>query len=93
MEPVTGDTEVSETCELRKMYFLPELRGTGMGIILLELCLEMAREKSFRRCYLETIEAMKEARRLYRKHGFTHLDAPMGNTGHSACNKWMVKEL
>ncbi len=93
VERGTGDTGVSETCELRKMYFLPELRGTGMGTTLLDLCLEMAREKGFRLCYLETIEAMKEARRLYARHGFVVLEAPMGNTGHSACNKWMVKQL
>ena len=82
-----------EICELRKMYFLPELRGTGMGTILLDLCLEKARERGFRQCYLETIEAMKEARRLYARRGFILLEAPMGNTGHSACNKWMVKQL
>ena len=88
-----GGNGVSDTCELRKMYFLPELRGIGIGTRLLELCLEMAREMAYRRCYLETIEAMKEARRLYARHGFTHLEAPMGNTGHAACNSWMAKEL
>lgn len=92
-ENKVGENGVSEVCELRKMYFLPELRGIGMGTRLLELCLEMAREKAYRHCYLETIEAMEEARHLYRKHGFTHLEAPMGNTRHSACNAWMAKDL
>jgi len=80
-------------CELRKMYFLPELRGTGMGTRLLSLCLEDARRLGYRQCYLETIESMAQARKLYRAHGFAPLDRPMGATGHSSCNAWMVKEL
>jgi putative acetyltransferase len=82
-----------DVCELRKMYFLPALRGTGMGTTLLKLILDTARKAGYRRCYLETLERMEQARRLYQKHGFEQIDAPLGNTGHSGCNSWMVKEL
>ena len=82
-----------DVCELRKMYFLPALRGTGMGTTLLQLILETAHEAGYRRCYLETLERMEQARRLYQQHGFEQIDAPLGNTGHSGCNSWMVKEL
>ena len=82
-----------KTCELRKMYFLPELRGTGMGTMLLGMCLEEARQRGYTTCYLETIEAMTGARRMYRKHGFEPLDQPMGATGHSSCNAWMAKSI
>jgi len=85
-----GDPDV---CELRKMYFLPELRGTGMGTALLKIILDSAREAGYRQCYLETLEHMHQARRLYRKHGFETIGAPMGNTGHAGCNSWMVKPL
>lgn len=81
------------TCELRKMYFLPDLRGTGMGTRLLRRCLDTARELGFQRCYLETLGWMNHARHLYRKFGFTDLDAPLGSTGHSGCNRWMIREL
>ena len=81
------------TCELRKMYFLPQLRGTGMGSRLLSLCLEQAVKLGYRQCYLETLESMVHARHLYSKHGFEPLDSPMGNTGHSSCNAWMSREL
>ena len=57
-----------ETCELRKMYFLPELRGTGMGMKLLDLCLRRAGDIGYRRCYLETRESMSHARHLYRNY-------------------------
>jgi len=82
-----------DVCELRKMYFMPALRGSGMGTKLLSAILEAARKAGFRRCYLETLGTMTEARRLYLKHGFEVMDAPLGNTGHSGCNSWMIREL
>lgn len=54
--PLTGGDR--ETCELRKMYFLPELRGTGMGARMLTFCLQEARKDGFRSCYLETLHSM-----------------------------------
>ena len=56
-----GDPEV---CELRKMYFLPELRGLGAGAALMAWCLEAARTLGFRRCYLETLRGMDAAQKL-----------------------------
>jgi putative acetyltransferase len=91
MGPLADGPE--EVCELRKMYFLPELRGSGMGSRLLQLILDAARAAGFRRCYLETLEHMHQARRLYRQYGFEPIDAPMGNTGHTGCNSWMVRDL
>jgi putative acetyltransferase len=80
-------------CELRKMYFLPELRGTGIGAQLLTIILRAARRAGYRRCYLETLGRMHQARRLYRRNGFEEIAAPMGDTGHSGCNSWMVRDL
>jgi len=82
-----------DVCELRKMYFLPELRGTGMGSKLLRRILDSARQAGFQRCYLETISAMDQARKLYTDFGFTPLEGPLGNTGHSGCNQHMVLKL
>lgn len=80
-------------CELRKMYFLPELRGTGAGRRLLTLCLDTARELGHRACYLETLTGMAAARHLYEQLGFRRLDAPMGATGHFGCDQWYLREL
>lgn len=91
MGPLSGGED--GVCELRKMYFRPELRGTGMGSRLLLRILEAAREAGYTLCYLETLDNMEGARRLYLKHGFGFIDKPLGNTGHSGCNTWMVKEL
>ena len=91
MGPLQGGAR--DVCELRKMYFLPELRGAGMGAKLLAVILAAAREAGYRRCYLETLGSMQEARRLYLKHGFQPIDAPLGSTGHSGCNSWMIRDL
>lgn len=83
----------NDTCELRKMYFLPEARGAGMGSQMIKLCLKGAREDGFKRCYLETVDEMAAAQKAYRKHGFEYLDGPMGATGHGGCGKWMLLNL
>lgn len=82
-----------DVCELRKMYFLPEARGAGMGRAMLMRCLDAARERGYTRCYLETLSIMRDARRLYERAGFTQIPAPMGATGHFSCDAWYVQAL
>jgi putative acetyltransferase len=82
-----------DTCELRKMYFLPELRGLGFGQKLMDLCLAEARRAGFQRCYLETLERMTRARALYEKNGFRPLGCALGRTGHFGCDAYYLKEL
>jgi putative acetyltransferase len=81
------------TCELRKMYFLPEARGRGLGERLLRLCLDRAREFGYRQCYLETLTGMDAAMRLYQRLGFRLLPGPLGNTGHFSCDRQYLLEL
>jgi putative acetyltransferase len=83
----------ADVCELRKMYFLPQARGLGAGSAMITRCLDSAGEFGFRRCYLETLTGMDAAQALYRKHGFTTLCAPMGNTGHHGCDRWFIRAL
>lgn len=90
--PLAGDA-TGEVCELRKMYFLPELRGLGAGRALIERCMDAARAFGFRRCYLETLEHMTAARRLYLANGFVEIGAPCGNTGHFSCDRFFQREL
>jgi putative acetyltransferase len=83
----------ADTCELRKMYFLPELRGLGAGAMLMTWCLESARLAGFRRCYLETLTGMDAAQKLYERAGFRRIEGPMGSTGHFGCNRFYIREL
>ncbi len=81
------------TCELRKMYFLPEARGKGAGRALIERCLVMAKELGYARCYLETLTGMDAAQALYRKVGFLPLCEARGATGHHGCDRFYQREL
>lgn len=83
----------ADTCELRKMYLCAELRGTGTGARLLQTCLDDATGAGYKRCYLETMDSMRQARRLYGRFGFSYLSERMGDTGHSSCGTWMARDL
>lgn len=83
----------SGVCELRKMYFLPEARGKGMGEALLRHCLAVAAGLGYRTCYLETLTGMDQALKLYGKLGFRPLCAALGRTGHGGCDRWFIREL
>jgi putative acetyltransferase len=89
--PLVGGDE--DVCELRKMYFLPSLRGLGAGTALMAACLDAARAHGFKRCYLETLCGMTAAQKLYERSGFVRLEAPMGDTGPGGCNTFMAREL
>ena len=54
-------------CELQKMYFLPKIRGLGLGSKLIKKCLYFAKKMDYNLCYIETMYNMKDAQRLYQK--------------------------
>lgn len=87
------DNSTLNICELQKMYFLKETRGKGIGFQLIQLCLEKAAELGYEKCYLETLPQMLTAQNLYKKVGFEYLSQPIGNTGHTTCPVWMIKQL
>ena len=87
---VGGD---ARTCELKKMYFLPEGRGKGFGQQLLARCLSEARSMGYEYCYLETFNTMKGAMKVYERNHFHKIEGPMGNTGHFACDVFYLLKL
>ena len=80
-------------CELVKMWLLPEARGLGLGRAMIEKCLQQAKELGFSKVYLESMPELKQALNIYEKFGFQYLNAQMGNSGHTGCQKWMIKVL
>ena len=82
-----------DTCELVKMYLLPEARGYGLGRTLIEKCIEAAADNGFKKIYLETMPELKQALSVYEKFGFKYLSDPMGHSGHTGCSLWMLKVL
>lgn len=83
-----------ENCtELVKFYISESGRGKGVGRVLLEKTVESAKELGYRQIYLESIPEFSTAVSIYEKQGFKYLEKPLGNSGHSGCNLWMLKDM
>lgn len=82
-----------DTCELVKMYLAPEGRGKGLGKLLIQQCLDAAKNAGYKKVYLETMPELIVAVPMYEKFGFTYLSGPLGDSGHNGCNIWMMKEV
>ncbi len=87
------DNYEGNVCELQKMYFLPEAHGRGVGAKMMEFCIVKAKEFNFEKIYLETMEYMIHAQKLYKQSGFEYIDCALGNTGHYSCPVHMIKAL
>ncbi|RKF18807.1 GNAT family N-acetyltransferase [Alginatibacterium sediminis] len=84
---------VTQTCELRKLFVLPNARGLSIGRKLSEACIEFAKSANYQQCYLDTLSSMQAAIALYKKLGFTQLKAPLAASEHNGCDVWMLKDL
>jgi putative acetyltransferase len=83
----------SDTCELVKMYLLPEARGLGIAKVIIEKCILFAKEMGYKYIYLESMPELKNALSLYEKFGWKYLDKRVGSNHHSACGLWMLYEI
>lgn len=81
------------TCELVKLYLASATRGRGIGKLLLQKCMDAAKEMGYTKIYLETMPELTIAIPMYEKYGFTHLPAAQGCSGHTGCDIWMIKDL
>jgi len=78
-----------ETIELRKMYFASEVRGSGLGQILLQKMIEKAKNLGYLRVYLETASVLKQAVHIYEKAGFM----PVAEKHTPRCDQAYMLEL
>lgn len=79
--------------ELVKLYLCPTARGKGIAVQLVEKCTSFARRNNYSHLYLESFPELQKAVKLYQVLGFETITRPLGNSGHFACNVWMVKSL
>lgn len=82
-----------ECAELVKLYLSNDVRGEGLGRKLMEKSFLTARELGYKQLYLESLPELEKAVGMYKKLGFKFIDRPLGNSGHYACNVWMIKDL
>lgn len=79
-------------CELQKLYISPKAQGKGQARELMDVALQFAK-KHYTSCYLETMDKMENANRLYKKYGFTLLEKPLQGSDHHTMDAWYLKEL
>lgn len=79
--------------ELVKIYLHHSLRGQGVGKQLMQLSIDVARARGFTSIYLETMPELSNAIGLYEMMGFQKLNSSLGDSGHFACDLWMLKQL
>ncbi|QNN43176.1 GNAT family N-acetyltransferase [Pedobacter roseus] len=79
--------------ELVKLYTSAASRGKGIGKLLMEKSIESAQHFGYNEVYLESFPELTTAISMYEKAGFRKLSAPLGNSGHFACNVWMLLVL
>ncbi|MBS1680189.1 MAG: GNAT family N-acetyltransferase [Bacteroidetes bacterium] len=79
--------------ELVKFYLSQEARGKGIGKQLMEKSIESALLFGYEQLYIESLPQFAKAVGMYEKLGFERLSKPLGNSGHSTCNIWMLKKL
>jgi putative acetyltransferase len=82
-----------DTCELVKMYLLPQARGLGLGRTLIEKSIDFAKKAGYKHIYLESMPELKAALKMYEKFGWEYLKGPMGNSGHTGCSLWMIRSV
>lgn len=82
-----------DCAELVKYYLASSQRGKGIGREMMVKCIESARELGYRRLYLESLPHFAKAVGIYEKLGFRTLRKPLGNSGHTTCNIWMLLDL
>ncbi|MFN3918510.1 MAG: GNAT family N-acetyltransferase [Flavobacteriales bacterium] len=79
--------------ELVKLYLAKEVRGKGLGEILMKKSIQWAVNYGYTQLYLESFPELSQAISLYTKLGFKTLKKPLGDSGHYACNLWMCKKI
>lgn len=62
-------------CEIKRMYVIPEARGRGLGVVLLEALEDAARGLGYTVARLDTGPRQPHAERMYRNAGYE----PIGN--------------
>jgi ribosomal protein S18 acetylase RimI-like enzyme len=58
------------TCELKRLYIVPSVRGSGVSKMLMDEVLNKARELGYGEMLLDTLSSMTAARKLYEGYGF-----------------------
>ena len=72
MRPIDNG-DYPNAAEMKRLFVLPEFRGCGLGRLLVEATLDVARQAGYDRVLLDTLTEMETARALYLDLGFIEI--------------------
>lgn len=80
-----------DICELKRMWFLKDYRGRGLGMKMAQMLLDFAKTAGYKKVRLDTADAQKQARalKLYKQLGFYFIE----RYNDSPCAVFMEKIL
>ncbi|MEY3036895.1 MAG: GNAT family N-acetyltransferase [Burkholderiaceae bacterium] len=68
------DAGYPNACEMKRLYVAPAFRRFGLGRMLVDHTLAMARSVNYSHMLLDTLDDMEAARALYRDSGFVEIE-------------------
>lgn len=65
-----------DTCELKRMWFLKDYRGKGLGWQMAQMLLDFAKKTGYKKVRLDTVDQLKQAPalKLYKRLGFSLIE-------------------
>ncbi|MBD1928069.1 GNAT family N-acetyltransferase [Trichocoleus sp. FACHB-90] len=65
-----------DICELKRMWFLKDYRGRGLGMKMAQMLLDFARKTGYKKVRLDTTDKEKQAQalKLYKRLGFYFIE-------------------
>ncbi len=79
----------TKAVEIRKMYFLPQIRGRGLGKYLLQELEIAIASRGFEQIWVETASVLTEAVKLYESKGYQ----PATGVETNRCDRIYLKQL
>lgn len=71
----TAARDPRRCCEMKRLYVMPDGRGTGVGKALATGILDVAEHMGYVEVRLDTLPSMAAALKMYRAFGFEEIDA------------------
>mgnify|MGYP000220454452 CR=1 FL=1 len=78
--------------EIQKLYLADAAKGKGLGRMLMQTAENFAKERNYKKLYLETHSDLTAAIRLYERLGFKEIERPPFVI-HTTMDRFYIKEL